>query len=71
MEEWTGRPPVGPPVGVPHAGALLELLDLPGATALVEDPDASEPNYGRLAEAQARWERAHGRPLSHPPGGTG
>jgi tRNA threonylcarbamoyladenosine biosynthesis protein TsaB len=22
-----------------------------------------EPDYGRLAEAQVRWERAHGRPL--------
>jgi tRNA threonylcarbamoyladenosine biosynthesis protein TsaB len=71
MEAWTGRPPDGPPAGVPHAGALLELLDVPGATTPVEDPDAVEPTYGRLAEAQARWERAHGRPLSHPPGGTG
>jgi hypothetical protein len=25
-----------------------------------------EPEYGRLAEAQVRWERAHGMPL---PGG--
>ena len=71
MLEWTGRPPVGPPAGVPRAGALLELLAMPGATTLVEDPGAVEPTYGRLAEAQARWERAHGRPLSHPPGGTG
>jgi tRNA threonylcarbamoyladenosine biosynthesis protein TsaB len=70
MVEWTGRPPVGPPAGVPHAGALLELLDLPGATTLVKDPEAVEPTYGRLAEAQARWEHAHGRPLSHPPGGA-
>jgi len=22
-----------------------------------------EPDYGRLAEAQVRWEAAHGRPL--------
>jgi tRNA threonylcarbamoyladenosine biosynthesis protein TsaB len=22
-----------------------------------------EPEYGRLAEAQVRWEAAHGRPL--------
>lgn len=71
MEAWTGRPPVGPPAGVPHAGSLLALLDLPGATTPVEHPEAVEPTYGRLAEAQARWERAHGRPLSHPPGGTG
>jgi tRNA threonylcarbamoyladenosine biosynthesis protein TsaB len=24
-----------------------------------------EPRYGRLAEAQVRWESAHGRPLTH------
>ena len=24
---------------------------------------AWEPDYGRLAEAQVKWERAHGRPL--------
>ena len=71
MLQWTGRPPAGPPTAVPRAAALLELLDLPGATMLVEDPGAAEPTYGRLAEAQARWERAHGRPLPHPPGGTG
>lgn len=68
MMEWTGRVPVGPPAGVPRAGALLDLLDVPGATTMVEDPTAVEPSYGRLAEAQVRWERAHGRPLSHPSG---
>lgn len=71
MRDWTGRPPVGPPAAVPRAAALLELLHLPGATQPVEDPAAVEPTYGRLAEAQARWEQAHGRHLSHPPGGTG
>jgi hypothetical protein len=25
---------------------------------------AWEPDYGRLAEAQVKWEQAHGRPLS-------
>jgi len=70
MLEWTGRPPVGPPAAVPRAAALLELLGVPGATNLVEDPAGVEPTYGRVAEAQARWERAHGRPLPHPPGGT-
>ena len=85
MLEWTGRPPVGPPAAVPRASALLELPDLPGAAPLVEHPESVEPNYGRLAEAQARWERAHGRPLgegqkgqegqngqlSHPPRSAG
>jgi tRNA threonylcarbamoyladenosine biosynthesis protein TsaB len=26
--------------------------------------DAWEPAYGRLAEAQVKWEAAHGRPLA-------
>lgn len=71
MQQWTGRPPVGPPTAVPRAASLLELLGVTGATTLVENPGSVEPTYGRLAEAQARWERAHGRPLSHPPRGTG
>jgi hypothetical protein len=28
------------------------------------DLDAWEPDYGRQAEAQARWEFMHGRPLA-------
>jgi tRNA threonylcarbamoyladenosine biosynthesis protein TsaB len=68
MQEWTGRPPVGPPAVVPSASALLELLAVEGATRRVEDPAALEPWYGRPAEAQARWERTHGRPLPDPPG---
>jgi len=68
MLAWTGRPPVGLPAAVPRAASLLELLEIPGATHTVEHPAAVEPTYGRLAEAQARWERAHGRPLSDPPG---
>jgi tRNA threonylcarbamoyladenosine biosynthesis protein TsaB len=60
---WTGRPPIGPPGGAPRAGALLELLRMPGAVTGVEDPTVLEPHYGRLAEAQVRWERTHGRAL--------
>ena len=71
MRQWSGRAPVGPPVGVPRAGTLLELLAVDGATTLVDDPAALEPRYGRLAEAQTRWERAHGRALPHSPGETG
>ena len=26
--------------------------------------DGWEPSYGRLAEAQVKWEAAHGRPLA-------
>ena len=32
------------------------------------DAAVAEPEYGRPAEAQARWEARHGRPLSHPSG---
>ncbi len=54
---------LGGPADVPGVGA-------PGATAagaLVLAPvdlDAWEPDYGRQAEAQARWESTHGRPLA-------
>ncbi len=63
--QWTGRRPIGPPEGVPRAGALLELLAIEGASAEVTDPAAFEPTYGRDAEAQVRWEAQHGRPLPH------
>jgi hypothetical protein len=39
-----------------------------GAVARLDDPAGAEPTYGRLAEAQVRWEHAHGRPLPDPPG---
>jgi tRNA threonylcarbamoyladenosine biosynthesis protein TsaB len=44
----------------PHARGLA------GAEGLVEPVDVGswEPTYGRLAEAQVKWEAAHGRPLS-------
>lgn len=45
------------------ARGLLELLDVPGAVSVVGAPDRWEPTYGRPAEAQAKWEREHGRPL--------
>jgi tRNA threonylcarbamoyladenosine biosynthesis protein TsaB len=68
VRAWTGRAPVGPPAGSPRAAALLGLLGVPGATRRVDDPTTFEPTYGRLAEAQVRWEREHGRPLPHPYG---
>lgn len=57
---------VGPVLGhteVPRAGAIVRLLDhvvADGPVAL----ETWEPAYGRLAEAQAKWEATHGRPLS-------
>jgi tRNA threonylcarbamoyladenosine biosynthesis protein TsaB len=46
----------------PHARGVAPILE----TILRDGPvDLAlwEPDYGRLAEAQVRWEAAHGRPL--------
>ena len=48
---------------LPLASTLLELLEVEGGTVPVHDLETWEPEYGRPAEAQARWEAAHGRPL--------
>jgi tRNA threonylcarbamoyladenosine biosynthesis protein TsaB len=53
---------------VPRARVLLGLADRPGGAARIGDVEGWEPVYGRPAEAQARWETAHGRPL---PGSSG
>jgi tRNA threonylcarbamoyladenosine biosynthesis protein TsaB len=49
---------------VPHAAAAILLTNLIDSTAAA-DLAGWEPAYGRLAEAQVKWEAAHGRPLSH------
>lgn len=46
----------------PHARAAALLTTLIEATPPA-DLAAWEPAYGRLAEAQVKWEAAHGRPL--------
>jgi tRNA threonylcarbamoyladenosine biosynthesis protein TsaB len=47
----------------PHARGVAPML-----AAIIEAGPANlaswEPDYGRLAEAQVRWEAAHGRPLT-------
>jgi len=64
VETWTGKPPV-PLDAVPAIAArLLVLADDEAARRLLNDPLA-EPVYGRLAEAQVKWEAHHGRPLPH------
>ena len=68
IRQWTGRNPVGPPRGTPRAHHLLGLACLHGAVTAVPEADAFEPDYGRVAGAQARWEMVHGRPLHDPPG---
>jgi tRNA threonylcarbamoyladenosine biosynthesis protein TsaB len=55
-------------MALPDARTLITLATLPGGTAGVDDVEGWEPDYGRPAEAQAVWERKHGRPLPTPPG---
>lgn len=62
---WTGRAPVGLDALPPVAASLLALAGREGASRPVDDPATAEPVYGRPAEAQARWEARHGRPLPH------
>lgn len=47
----------------PDASAVARLTKLIDATPAA-DLAAWEPAYGRLAEAQVKWEAAHGRPLA-------
>ncbi len=47
---------------VPKASAVVAQLGLVAMAGAV-DLDSWEPAYGRLAEAQVKWEAAHGRPL--------
>ena len=59
-------PKFGMPPTWPAAGELFGLLER-GRAVPVTDISTWEPTYGRPAEAQAKWEREHGRPLDHPP----
>jgi tRNA threonylcarbamoyladenosine biosynthesis protein TsaB len=49
-------------LAMPRAAAVTRLEHLIAAAGPV-DVDRWEPAYGRLAEAQVKWESAHGRPL--------
>jgi tRNA threonylcarbamoyladenosine biosynthesis protein TsaB len=49
----------------PHARGAARLDALLDATPAA-DLAGWEPAYGRLAEAQVKWEAAHGRPLAAP-----
>jgi tRNA threonylcarbamoyladenosine biosynthesis protein TsaB len=71
LERWAGRAVVGPPAGRPDARMLLDLVGRPGGAARVEPVEGWQPVYGRPAEAQARWETAHGRPLPDSIGSRG
>ena len=50
------------------ARRLIALTRLAGGSVPVTDVRGWEPVYGRPAEAQAQWERTHGRTLSSAPG---
>ena len=55
----------------PDAATLLRLIDVPGGARVIAAPLDFEPHYGRPAEAAAKWEREHGRPLPDSPGHAG
>jgi len=60
---WIGRPPVGLATLPPIAESLLRLSSYEGARRELDDTDTAEPEYGRPAEAQVKWEARYGRPL--------
>lgn len=64
----TGRIVIEGTQALPDARELLHLASCQGGTTLVTDTAAWEPEYGRPAEAQAVWERTHGRHLPTAPG---
>jgi tRNA threonylcarbamoyladenosine biosynthesis protein TsaB len=53
--------PVETPARPPHARGFARLLA--NGAARPVDVSTWEPDYGRKAEAQVRWEQAHGRAL--------
>lgn len=59
---------IGRPASAPRAAPLLALVGREGGADRLHHPDDWEPEYGRPAEAQARWELAHGRTLPHSAG---
>lgn len=70
IERWSGAAPIALSALRPVASSLLALGTTAVARAL-EDVSAAEPEYGRPAEAQARWEARHGRSLPDPSRSTG
>ena len=66
VRKWTGRAAVGLGELPALAVSLLALFAYDGTRRAIGDGAASEPVYGRPAEAQVKWEASHGRPLPHP-----
>jgi tRNA threonylcarbamoyladenosine biosynthesis protein TsaB len=70
VEAWAGRTLLRSPEGAARARSLLDLMARAGGARRLTEVSSWEPDYGRPAEAQARWEMAHGRPLPDPAGGS-
>jgi tRNA threonylcarbamoyladenosine biosynthesis protein TsaB len=70
LEQWSGRTVVPSPAGAPDARHLLGLVGRTGGAREITPAAEWEPEYGRPAEAQARWETTHGRSLPHSAGST-
>lgn len=66
--EWVGGRPCGGAVHEPRASCLLSPDVIRECSTVQTDFSSFEPDYGRLAEAQVRWESEHGRSL---PGSAG
>lgn len=71
VAHWTGAAAVSLDSLPPAATLHLALLERTGAARVIEDPAMAEPVYGRPAEAQAKWEARHGRPLPDSPRSPG
>lgn len=67
VQRWSGAAPVSLESLIPNATTLLSLFRREGAPRALNDALGGEPVYGRPAEAQARWEARHGRPLRDSP----
>jgi len=63
VARWIGTAPTPLESLPPAATLLIALLEREGTSRTIEDPATAEPAYGRPAEAQARWEARHGRPM--------
>ena len=72
LERWVGTPAHRSAGRIAAcARVLLDLVGRRAARAGSTRSRAWEPEYGRPAEAQARWETAHGRPLPDSVGSPG
>ena len=60
LEAWSG---LEVRAAAPRASDLLRLIGQHGGARRVAAPADWEPEYGRPAEAQTKWEQAHGRRL--------